>query len=282
MLGPHRSGSSLLTRVVALLVGAEVDRFTHSSNPEGHWEDLVLQPHLDALLRSVGRSWWHPPPADLDWAATEVPARTRAAARRAYAERRRVRRPLVWKDPRLAPTLGFWLPEVEPVLIGALRPPDEVADSLRRRDRLPHGVGRALWQRSYAAVAQAAGGRPILWIDTGRLVADPEIEVARLAAALGERVAVVGDVDVAATSVRSDLLRWSDTALPPALDGLHGTWAPSPPIADVPRVRWPRPHGHLARREIPAQAFDVASGPLRARRMRRSVPRTEVVPRSST
>ena len=68
VLGMHRSGTSLITRLVSLL-GIEVCRYEDllvggARNPRGHWESVSLNAYNDRLLEELGCTWFCPPPMD--------------------------------------------------------------------------------------------------------------------------------------------------------------------------------------------------------------------------
>ena len=73
ILGMHRCGTSLITRVVNLLgwhLGAEerlmkADQF----NPKGYWEHQSIVDLNDEILRRLGGSWRDPPPFPSGWEA---------------------------------------------------------------------------------------------------------------------------------------------------------------------------------------------------------------------
>lgn len=67
VLGMHRSGTSVLTRAIALL-GASLPSDLHppgADNPDGYWEPAGLQRINDRLLQAAGSAWLDIAPLDL-------------------------------------------------------------------------------------------------------------------------------------------------------------------------------------------------------------------------
>jgi len=177
VLGMHRSGTSVATRALNLLglntCVAEDLLGPMNGNPTGLWESDSVVKFNDALLASMGRAWWCPPPAGDDYrsVADEVgdPAEARAIFRRVHAD------PWVCKDPRLSITLPFWRDAIGSsfVALVMLRHPLNVARSLRERDKFDISFGVALWERYNRLIVQHLVGLPVLVSTYDELVDDP-------------------------------------------------------------------------------------------------------------
>ena len=152
--GMHRSGTSALTRVLGYC-GLHMPRTlvpADEGNTAGHWESALVCQLNDKLLSRIGLDWisWRRGAADI-------------ASQRDYAdllrEGRRIIRheygnsgDIVLKDPRISRLLPFWLDvlaqlDIEPVIVLALRAPDQVALSLRRRNAILPAYGLTAWLR---------------------------------------------------------------------------------------------------------------------------------------
>lgn len=149
VLGMHRSGTSMVTRLVNMMgayFGPEgsVGEIT-GDNPKGFWERPEIFKLNEAILAARGCSW-----QDLrGWSVQEavsLPDKT------VYSMKKMIlamdaNRPWVLKDPRLCLLLPCWLPLLEaPVAVIVYRHPLEIARSLHARDRLPLDYGLALWE----------------------------------------------------------------------------------------------------------------------------------------
>jgi hypothetical protein len=151
VLGMHRSGTSILTRMLQVCgvhIGPRLDR---------NFESLFLRGLNVRLLRQAGAEWYAPEPyrrqrADPAFHAECV--RTLDEALRArFAPRflgwtRRVRLPGAafpwgWKDPRTCLTMDAWL-EVFPEarVVHVIRHPLDVALSLQRREEQRRAQGK--------------------------------------------------------------------------------------------------------------------------------------------
>ncbi|MDP8977386.1 MAG: sulfotransferase [Actinomycetota bacterium] len=166
--GMHRSGTSLVARVVNLLgvdLGAERHRMAPSdANRRGHWEPRPIVALNDDLLRTLGGSWREPPALADGWERDPQLDGHRAHARRVV---RRVFGDgpglLGWKDPRTSLLLPFWR-TVTPVwrTVVVVRDPDEVVASLQARDGLSAEHAVRLWLRYTTAAWRADPERRLL------------------------------------------------------------------------------------------------------------------------
>jgi len=191
VMGMHRSGTSLLSRLLNL-VGVDLGRsgdvaFSREDNPRGFWEHALLSRVNDAVLATFGGSWDDPPRLAPGWLADRRLEALRARARE-IIESDFADSPL-WgfKDPRTSLVAPFWqsLIDARTHHLVALRHPLEVARSLARRDGLTAERSVQLWYvytRS-ALAASAVGSRAVVHYD--RLLADPAGEITRLARTLG-------------------------------------------------------------------------------------------------
>lgn len=154
VLGMHRSGTSLLTRVVSL-VGATLPSqmvAPDPSNPKGFFEPADIVAIHNRLLQSAGTS-------STDW--RKFPDRWYQSSRRDIFEHELVSAALkefgssklfVVKDPRICRFFPLWrsvLDELgaKPVVLLPFRNPAEVAQSLVVRDGLPLAQSHLLWLR---------------------------------------------------------------------------------------------------------------------------------------
>lgn len=180
MLGMHRSGTSLVARVLNLLgmdLGPEEDRLEpRPDNPLGYWEQRPIMELNDAILEALGGSWAHPPDMPAGWTrrpeiqALADRARDVVASQFGAAER------WAWKDPRASLTLPFWR-EIVPGQrsIVCFRNPVDVAASLLRRwpRGHTHESALALWSRySVAALDNTSDDDRLLvfyddWFEDG-------------------------------------------------------------------------------------------------------------------
>lgn len=201
VVGPHRSGTSVTTRVVSLLgpaLCAEDDLMSKWDNPAGHWESESLMTLNDELLDLLGGVWYAPPELPRSWEQRADLAPFRARAVREFY-RVHPASNWVWKDPRLCLLLPFWtfVLEVDPVIVITVRHPVEIARSLAARDRWGPAHALAIWEWYVAAMLESCAGRPVAVVRYDELLKDAYREVSRLRCALESLGAGVEGGDVA-------------------------------------------------------------------------------------
>ncbi|HTA12496.1 MAG TPA: sulfotransferase [Solirubrobacteraceae bacterium] len=189
VLGMHRSGTSLITRLLSLL-GLAVCRdedllVGRARNPRGHWESKSLLRYNDRLLGELGGSWFCPPTLAPDETSRLLEHRSEALAalHSAHPER-----PWVWKDPRTSVLMPFWAAVLgrRAAYVLIVRHPFEVSDSLARRNGFTPLFGLALWERYTRAAMLGAAGRPVMVCTYDGVLADPVSWCERVVAFLRE------------------------------------------------------------------------------------------------
>ena len=233
VIGMHRSGTSVLTRMLSLLGAALPKQILGADhdNQAGHWEPERLIPVHDALLADAGSSWqdWRPfvaevlPPVRLAHHSAEL--------RRVIAEEYGDATLFVLKDPRVCRLVPLYLNvlremgvAVRPVIV--FRHPLEVAASLAARNGMPKADAVLLWLRSVLDGELASRGLPRTIIDYGRLLA----EGARAAVDWGRQLTVtwplpLEDAETAIDAVlRGDLRHHAIKADELPLDAVTAGW----------------------------------------------------------
>lgn len=187
VLGMHRSGTSVLTRLLHA-AGAELGgRLVPGSkgNEEGHWEDAFAVETNERLLSALGYRWDDPRPLPPDWLASHAAAQAREAIR-GYL-RSTLSRHRLWalKDPRLCLLGELWLQAmaeegIEPSVILMARHPREVADSLAARDGMAQAQGYLCWMRNVLAAERISRGLAREFLLYSDLVDDWQASLERL------------------------------------------------------------------------------------------------------
>jgi hypothetical protein len=184
VLGMHRSGTSLIARIVNLLgvsLGPESDIVQAApDNPRGFWEHPRFRILNDELLARLGVSWDTVATLPAGWQDDRSLDDLRDQARRAI-EMFAGEAMWGWKDPRTCVTLPFWQPLTPPLrYIICLRSVLDVARSLEHRDALPVQTGARLWVHYTAAAFQSTSGAPRVCVFYEDLLTDPGGQAARL------------------------------------------------------------------------------------------------------
>jgi len=163
VLGMHRSGTSLVTRLVNFL-GVYLGPPEHMmkplpENPGGFWEQQQLKDVNDGILARLGGNWDEPPIRGAGWEMSPDLADLRLRARAVIEQDFGAAAVWGWKDPRTCLTLPFWQRLVRQMrYVICLRNPIGVAHSLERRNGFPFEKGVDLWLTHVkSALAHTAG-----------------------------------------------------------------------------------------------------------------------------
>jgi hypothetical protein len=190
ILGMHRSGTSLITRLVSLLglaLSSDDDLLVgQKGNPRGHWESKSLLAFDGRLLEELGGTWFCPPllgPQELSRMLDRHGAEALSRLHHAHPNH-----PWVWKDPRACVLLPFWSAVLahRAAYVLVVRHPFEVSDSLARRNGCTPALSLALWERYTRQAMLGAAGRPMMVCTYDEVLADPLAWCERLVVFLGE------------------------------------------------------------------------------------------------
>lgn len=162
ILGMHRSGTSLLARLINLLgATAPLTRMPATTeNPSGYWESVPVTRFNNRLLASAGSDWKDDTPLPTSW--FNDPARTEdiGEAIRILKEEFGEAPLFVLKCPRICRLLPFWErvfaeAGIRPKAIILTRDPVEVANSLAARAAIPAFAPAAI---------RSAASSALLWL----------------------------------------------------------------------------------------------------------------------
>jgi GT2 family glycosyltransferase len=191
VLGMHRSGTSALTRLLALRGAALPEDMLKpaADNELGFWEPRQIVIIHDEILQSAGSSWDDVAAFPHEWFSSDAADRFRqrlgAALDGTFGDA-----PLfVLKDPRLCLLLPLWLPlfkerGIAPLPIISVRNPLEVAASLGRRDAFSESKSLLLWLKYFLACEHGTRGLPRCFIAYDNLLTDWRGVLDTIAAAL--------------------------------------------------------------------------------------------------
>lgn len=184
VLGMHRSGTSVLARVLNLMgayFGPEgISSGANRENPKGFWERRDVRALNDSVLHAVNCDWNRISNLDVGSLPEEVVEEFRSRAARLILELD-AHRPWFLKEPRLCLLLPLWRNLLElPVCVHIFRHPVEVASSLATRNQMPVSVGLALWEAYVKSALTASKDLPCISVSHRQLMLDPASEVERL------------------------------------------------------------------------------------------------------
>ena len=191
VLGMHRSGTSVLTRVLSLL-GASLPKKldlpeSGRANEAGHWESRDLVAIHDDLLASGGSTWHDWRAFNAEWSASDVAEvyqqRLLDLLKQDFGESRF----FIIKDPRICRFAPVWFEVLEQFdskthVVMPIRNPLEVAASLQRRNGFSPAKSYMLWLRHVLDAELTTRERPRAFLTYDALLDDWRGVVADIAA----------------------------------------------------------------------------------------------------
>src|ERR1700730_1114331 len=192
ILGMHRSGTSLLTRIVNLIgvnLGSPEDFTTEpfADNPTGYWEHHDIAAISDAIIKRYGGSWDETPLLPPGWETAAAIDDLRHRAQQLVQNQFGEVQLWGWKDPRTCLTLPFWqqlLPNMRYII--CLRNPVDVSRSIDHRDGLSAEKSSNLWFTYVSSALNYTEGKPRLVIFYEDVMDDCLRELQRLAEFIGK------------------------------------------------------------------------------------------------
>lgn len=184
LLGMHRSGTSLVTRLINMLgvyFGPEgISTGANEENPKGFWERRDVRALNDKILNSMEAEWDRVSSFDAKKWASHPPFDFDKEMRKILLELN-AHRPWVMKEPRLCLTFPLWRPFLElPLCVFSHRHPLEIAVSLQKRNGFSLPFGIALWETYVRHALQASAGIPRVLVRHADLLQDPVATVGQL------------------------------------------------------------------------------------------------------
>jgi hypothetical protein len=148
VLGMHRSGTSLVSQLVAKWGAYMGDELMPANefNEDGYWEFIPLVNLNDKMLAYTGNNWYSPP------YTVDVPLLMNVFGDKARALVEKMdqsKTTWCWKDPRMILLLPFWreiLSDREITFIVSFRNPLSVAASIKCRNNIPNALALSLWE----------------------------------------------------------------------------------------------------------------------------------------
>ena len=184
VLGMHRSGTSIVTRILNLM-GAYfapegMSTGANKENFKGFWERKDIRKSNDKLIRSVDAEWHLIADFAIDKLPTAIIEEFQPKARKILLELD-AHRPWVVKEPRFCLTFPLWRELLEfPVCVHVYRSPIQVAQSLKTRNHFPLQFGVALWEKYTLEALKATAGSPRILVSHAEIMAQPLEVVKRL------------------------------------------------------------------------------------------------------
>ena len=188
VLGSHRSGTSLVTRLINMM-GAyfaigDTALGANNENPKGFWERWDVIAANDEILSHYGCEW----DKLQHWKFVDTVAKKDATALKETDEKIKkiileldANRPWVIKDPRMCLTFPYWKKHLEvPVIVAVYRNPLEIARSLKTRNEFSFSHSMALWEYYATGMANAVKDTPTVWVSHEDMLSNPVDTVKKL------------------------------------------------------------------------------------------------------
>lgn len=201
VLGMHRSGTSLLSRLLSLY-GCDLPSNllpANEANSEGYWESAAVVAFNDALLTSGGSKWHDWLGFNPGWYGSPKKDEYLYRARDILKAEFGGSGLFVLKDPRICRLVPFWLEVleqegIEPAIVLPIRHPAMVARSLAMRDSIAPAIGQLLWLRHVLEAEAATRGRRRTILTFTQLLEDWPTLPERMSSALGVQWPRIGQV----------------------------------------------------------------------------------------
>lgn len=177
VLGMHRSGTSLLTRLLNLCgayFGPDSMHTGHNEeNPKGFWERKDVRALNDLVLKAQQADWDRPVRFDPKQLSPETRDAFESGATRLAAEFQD-HLVAVIKEPRMGLTYPLWHAHFSrPVFVWIHRHPLEIAASLLKRNQFPHAYGLALWEWYTQKMLQASKDSQVIHTSHAAFIENP-------------------------------------------------------------------------------------------------------------
>lgn len=188
-LGMHRSGTSLVSRLLNLL-GVYLGEAPSLSktgwdNPKGYWEHPALALLNDEILECFGGRWDEPPAFPVQWTGDSRLTAVKERARQLLQEFDG--QPVWgWKDPRTCLTVPFWQELIGPMrYVVCLRNPCAVLASLSSRNGMSQEKAEQLWLTHVESSLRHTSGQPRMFVFYEDVISNWQLELRRLASFIG-------------------------------------------------------------------------------------------------
>lgn len=192
VLGPQRSGTSALTRVLSLCGGTLPAAMlgADANNPLGYWEPRAAISLNETILRRLGTNWYDPSLRFLDDGAVD-PGESRACVAKiaAYLSTLPAAPLVVIKEPRITTLSDLWFDAArqagfDVASVIAVRHPQEVISSIVKSWHVSPALASALWLKCNILAERNTRGVPRVFVDYANLLDDWRREMKRISTEL--------------------------------------------------------------------------------------------------
>jgi len=190
VLGPQRSGTSAITRVLSLCGGSLPPGMlgADSGNPRGYWEPRKAISINEAILYRHGSAWFDPPLRLLEnGALTDKEKAARVGEISAYLKTIPSAPLVVIKDPRITILSELWFEAarsagLDVAAVIAVRHPQEVISSVEASWKISAELSSALWLKYNLLAERHTRGVPRVFVEYTSLLDNWRGEIKRISA----------------------------------------------------------------------------------------------------
>jgi hypothetical protein len=191
VLGPQRSGTSALTRVLSLCGGALPAGMlgADAGNPRGYWEPRKAIAINEAILYRHGSAWFDPSMRSLD-DALDAPEKAACVRQIADYLTKLPKAPLVViKEPRITTLSNLWFEAArragfDVATVIAVRHPLEVISSVAATWQVSRELSGALWLKYSLLAERDTRGLRRVFVDYADFLDDWRREIKRISTTL--------------------------------------------------------------------------------------------------
>jgi hypothetical protein len=192
VLGVGRSGTSALTRVLSLCGGTlPADLLgANPGNPLGHWEPNAALAINERILARHDSSWYDPTLRLQEPTTIGPEARAADIAEiGAFLDTLGTAPLVLIKEPRITALPELWFEAARragfaPVVVVAIRHPQEVIASLAARDATSPQLAAALWLKYNLLAERCSRALPRVFVEYPNFLGDWRAQLARIGSAL--------------------------------------------------------------------------------------------------
>lgn len=194
VVGMHRSGTSVLTRLINLMAayvgdGDELLPSHPIHNPTGYWERMDLVTEHECFLQKNGYEWCRLAGFDLNRVQNDSVAVLRRSLGAICARIDSGGRPFLIKDPRLCLLLPIWHSlGPAPVHVFAVRDPRKIAASMLKSfyGMFTAHFLLALWQKHMHTALSRLRGQRVLFVSYEELLDSAQAQSERVLQGLSD------------------------------------------------------------------------------------------------
>lgn len=191
VLGPQRSGTSALTRVLSLCGGTLPAAMlgADANNPLGYWEPRAAISLNETILSRLGTNWYDPSLRFLDDDSPTKENKACVAKVAEYLSTLPAAPLVVIKEPRITTLSDLWFEAArtagfDVAAVIAVRHPQEVISSIVKSWHVSPALASALWLKCNILAERNSRGVSRVFVDYANLLDDWRREMKRISTEL--------------------------------------------------------------------------------------------------